>query len=100
MASTSTAATATRRAAALAPRLKALADPHRLAIVFLLAEEAMTVKGLQDATGLGQTLVSHHLRTLREQGLVRVEAHGRSNVYELCCEALEEPLQAIGRLAG
>jgi DNA-binding transcriptional ArsR family regulator len=87
------------RAEALAPLLRALAEPRRLALVLLLAEEARTVKELQEATGLGQTLVSHHLKTLRDQGLVRMEPRGRSNVYELCCDALADPVRVIGALA-
>ncbi len=87
------------KAEALAPRLKALADPHRLTILFLLAEQPLSVRQLQDATGLAQALMSHHLRVLREQGLVRSEPRGRSNIYELCCDALTTPVQAIEALA-
>ena len=86
------------RAAALAPLLKALGDEHRLAMVMLLAEGPRTVKEVQDATGLGQTLVSHHLKALRERGLVSATAHGRSNRYELCCEALAAPVRSLGEL--
>ena len=90
---------AVARAEALAPLLRALAEPRRLALVLLLADEARTVKQLQEATGLGQPLVSHHLKALREQGLVRSEPRGRSNVYELCCDALVDPVRVIGALA-
>lgn len=84
----------------LAPRLKALGDVHRLTIVLLLGEGPRTVKQLQEELGLGQTLVSHHVGILRREGLVRAEPQGRSNVYELCCEALVEPVQTVARLAG
>jgi DNA-binding transcriptional ArsR family regulator len=96
---TTAAPTALERAEALAPLLRALAEPRRLAILLLLADEARTVKELQEATGLGQPLVSHHLKALREQGLVRMEPRGRSNVYELCCDALADPVRVIGELA-
>ena len=86
------------RAEALAPLLRALAEPRRLALLLLLADAPRSVKELQAATGLGQTLVSHHLKALREQGLVRMEPHGRSNVYELCCDALSDPVRAISEL--
>jgi DNA-binding transcriptional ArsR family regulator len=79
----------------IAPRLKALADVHRLTIVLLLGDQAMTVKDLQDALGLRQTLVSHHLGILRRAGLVRAEPRGRSNVYELCCEAAADPVRTL-----
>lgn len=89
---------ALNRAASLAPLMKALGDERRLALVLLLAERAHTVKELQAATGLAQPLVSHHLKTLREHGLVAVTAHGRSNRYSLCCDALADPLRALGGL--
>ena len=97
---TTSAASIARRAEQLAPSLKALGDPHRLTIVMLLAEEPMTVKALQDTLGLGQTLVSHHIGILRRAGLVRAEPQGRSNVYELCCDALVEPVRTVAALAG
>ena len=84
----------------LAPRLKALGDPHRLTIVLLLGEHARTVKELQEQLGLGQTLVSHHLSILRREGIVRSEPRGRSNVYELCCPELVEPVRAVAGLLG
>lgn len=90
---------AVRTAEELAPRLKALADVHRLTIVLLLADRAMSVKQLHEEMDLGQTLVSHHLAILRRAGLVRAEARGRSNVYRLCCDALTEPVRTIASLA-
>jgi DNA-binding transcriptional ArsR family regulator len=67
-----------------APVFKALGDPVRLEITLLLAERPCSVKELQSALGHNQALVSHHLRLLREQGIVTSSAHGRSNVYEIC----------------
>jgi DNA-binding transcriptional ArsR family regulator len=90
---------ASKTAAGLAPRLKALGDVHRLTIVLLLADRPMTVKELTDELGLGQTLVSHHLGILRRAGLVESEPRGRSNVYALCCEALGDPVRTIAALA-
>ena len=86
------------RARALAPLLKALSDERRLAILLLLAEDELTVKELQEATGMGQPLVSHHLKLLRDHGLVTVTAEGRSNRYALCCSALSTPLRSLDEL--
>ncbi len=91
--------TAAGRAHALAPLLKALGDENRLTLVLLLAERPHTVRELTDATGMGQTLVSHHLAPLREQGLVTVTPRGRANVYALCCEALVTPMRLLATLA-
>ena len=83
----------------LAPQLKALADPNRLHLLLLLAERPHSVRELTDAAGMSQTLVSHHLAPLREQGLVSVTPKGRSNVYSLCCDALAGPVRLLATLA-
>jgi DNA-binding transcriptional ArsR family regulator len=87
------------RARLLAPQLKALSDPNRLHLLLLLAEGPRTVRELTDAAGMSQTLVSHHLTPLREQGLVTITPKGRSNVYALCCEALAGPVKTLATLA-
>lgn len=92
-------ATAIDRAAELAPQFKALSDHNRLAIVLLLSERSRTVRELTEATGLAQTLISHHLTPLRELGLVTATPKGRSNVYALCCDAFAEPLRALAGLS-
>jgi DNA-binding transcriptional ArsR family regulator len=83
----------------LVPKLKALADENRLTLMLLLAERPHTVRELTDATGMGQTLVSHHLTPLREQGLIVATPRGRSNVYSLCCDALVEPVRLLAAMA-
>jgi ArsR family transcriptional regulator len=55
----------------LARRLKAVADPTRLALLVRLAAEAdSTVGSLARALGVSQPTVSNHLKILREAGLV------------------------------
>lgn len=83
----------------LVPVLRALADENRLAIVLALAQRGRSVKELTEAVGLSQTLVSHHLRALREAGLVSVTAQGRSNLYALCCGALADPVRLLAEMA-
>ena len=95
-----TGAGAAASARELAPKLKALGDENRMMIVLLLLEKPKTVKELQEETGLSQTLVSHHLKPLREQELVSMVPRGRSNVYTLCCEELAETVQILASIAG
>ena len=90
---------AAEQAQLLAPQLKALSDANRLHLLLLLAEGPHTVRELTDASGMSQTLVSHHLTPLREQGLVTVTPKGRSNVYALCCAALAGPVKLLATLA-
>ena len=92
-------ASATEQAQLLAPQLKALSDSNRLHLLLLLAEGSRSVRELTELSGMSQTLVSHHLTPLREQGLVTVTPRGRSNVYALCCEALAGPVRLLATLA-
>jgi DNA-binding transcriptional ArsR family regulator len=87
-----------RVAAAWAPTLHALGHPDRLGIALVLAAGDRSVRELEAATGLGQSLVSYHLRELRGAGIVTAVADGRSNRYRLCCSDLDELLGAISRL--
>lgn len=83
----------------LAPVLAALSDPNRLAILLAITVRPRSVKALTEALALPQTLVSHHLKALRDARLVTVTAHGRSNVYAPCCGALGEPAGMLAALA-
>ena len=87
------------RARLLAPQLKALSDPNRLHLLLLLAEGPRSVRELTELSGICQTLVSHHLAPLREQGLVTITPKGRSNVYSMCCEALAGSVKLLATLA-
>ncbi|MHB1357660.1 MAG: ArsR/SmtB family transcription factor [Anaerolineae bacterium] len=54
-------------------RLKALADPTRLAILDLLMEGVQCNCEIAERLDLSLSLVSHHMRSLREAGLVECE---------------------------
>ncbi len=71
-------------------QLAALADPTRLRIVNLLARhEALCVCEIEAAFDLGQPTISHHLRILRDAGIVKVERHGTWAYYSLHRPALK-----------
>lgn len=73
----------------LAERLKALADPTRIGIVNRLAGSgSVCVCDLVSAFDLSQPTISHHLRLLREAGLVRADRRGTWAYYELVPEAI------------
>lgn len=91
--------TAKEQAAYLVPTLAALADENRLTIVLCLADGAKTNKQLQEATGLSQALVSHHVSALLKAGLIEVAPQGRSNLISICCEQLAAPVQWLAHLA-
>lgn len=87
------------QAAYLVPTLSALAEENRLAIALSLTDGAKTNKQLQEATGLSQALVSHHVAVLRKARLVELTAQGRSNLVSICCEQLAAPVQWLAHLA-
>ena len=70
----------------LAMYFKALADPTRLRILELLAGQEMCVCELMGALNLPQPLVSHHLRVLRQAGVVRDDRCGRWICYRVTPE--------------
>jgi len=74
----------------LAAVFRALADPTRVAIVNRLASgDTCCVCDLTDAFELSQPTVSHHLRILRDAGLVDSERRGTFAYYRLVPEAIE-----------
>lgn len=86
------------RANAMAPVLAALADPVRLRIVsMLLAAPDGSSCGcdLEEPLGLSQPTVSHHLKVLREAGLIEGERRGRWVHYRVVPERLTEIADAL-----
>jgi DNA-binding transcriptional ArsR family regulator len=79
-----------------APILRGLANPDRLLIVLWLAGESSTVRELEVVTGLRQSLVSYHLKALRDAGLVTSTAVGRANRYRLANRELEQLSELLG----
>src|SRR5690625_6719982 len=71
-------------------RLSVFADPLRVQIVALLAREQLCTCHLVGETGAKQTTVSHHLKVLRQAGLVESEPQGRFTYYRLLTEALDD----------
>src|ERR671926_1486236 len=74
----------------LAARFKALADPTRVALVNrLAAAEEVCVCDLNTAFELSQPTISHHLRILREAGLVESSRRGTWAYYRLLAGGLD-----------
>ena len=80
-----------------AQRFKALADPTRVAIVNRLGCcEEVCVCELNAAFDLSQPTISHHLKLLREAGLVDVRRRGTWAYYRLVPDALDQLRQTLG----
>ena len=77
----------------LAGLLKAVADPARLQLLALLSsqpEGSACVCDLTGALGLSQPTVSHHLKVLREAGLVTREQRGTWAWFSVDSDRLAE----------
>lgn len=70
-------------------RLKALADEKRLRILAQLAGGEHCVCDLTGALDAGQSLLSFHLKTLKDAGLVTDRRSGRWVYYAINGEGLE-----------
>ena len=60
---------------------KALADPTRIRILYLLAEEECSVTHISEVLGLSQSAVSHQLSLLRNLRLVKYRRSANSMYY-------------------
>jgi len=69
--------------ASCAALLKVLADETRLAVLRQLMSRAKHVGEIKATLGIEQTLLSHHLRILREAGLVVTQRDGKAVLYSL-----------------
>jgi DNA-binding transcriptional ArsR family regulator len=76
---------------------KVLGEPNRLRILLSLGLECRPVSAVIAATGLSQTNVSFHLRTLREAGLVRGEPNGPFVFYCLADPTLLSLIDDVRR---
>ena len=64
-------------------QLKVLAEETRLAVMRLLMHGPQHVGELNDVLDMDQSLLSHHLRVLREAGLVEAVRSGKAVLYRL-----------------
>ncbi|MET9149500.1 MULTISPECIES: helix-turn-helix transcriptional regulator [unclassified Streptomyces] len=81
------------RAIELAKVFKALGDPVRLRLLSMIASRAggeICVCDLTPAFDLSQPTISHHLKLLRQAGLIDCERRGTWVYYWLLPEATDE----------
>jgi biotin operon repressor len=74
---------------------KALADPNRLKILGLLAQQPLSVEQLAEMLELRPSTVSHHLQYLAHEGLVTAQAQSYYNMYRLEPGVLEAMAQRL-----
>jgi ArsR family transcriptional regulator len=79
--------------------LRVLAEPVRWRIVELLATEELCVCHLVEMLDSSQSLISHHLRVLRDAGLVDADRFRYWTYYRLRPAALLALVHRLGELA-
>jgi DNA-binding transcriptional ArsR family regulator/rhodanese-related sulfurtransferase len=78
---------------------KALASPHRLELLDLLAQSERTVEGLAAETGMSLANASQHLQALRRAGLVDSRKQGLFVHYRLADPSVSDLCAAIRTVA-
>lgn len=73
----------------LADLFKALADENRLKIIKMLSVKELCVCEIYDKLNMSQPAISHHLKILRQAGLVKDTKEGKWIYYSLDLETIE-----------
>ncbi|MDQ0484216.1 ArsR/SmtB family transcription factor [Guptibacillus hwajinpoensis] len=69
------------------PIFQALGDTYRQDIIMVLSEhDSLSVNEITERSTLSRPAISHHLKILREVGLVSVEKKGTTRFYSLQLE--------------
>lgn len=67
----------------LAAQFKTISEPSRLKILFALREGEMCVYHIVEAVGGNQSAVSHQLRILRDNRIIKARREGQNILYSL-----------------
>ena len=92
------AAAARTRTESLARRLKAIADPTRLAILDALMQHDMSITDVTNLFGLAQPTVSNHVKQLRDAGVVTSSNEGRRRQLSVKREVVDEIISALDEI--
>lgn len=67
----------------LADLFKVFGDSTRIRIMFTIADNEMSVLNIAESLNMEQSTISHQLRVLRQNKLVRVRRDGKQIYYSL-----------------
>lgn len=67
----------------LADLFKVFSDSTRLRILLALFDSDLCVSEIADALGMSQTAISHQLRVLKQNHLIKYKRQGKSMIYSL-----------------
>lgn len=74
---------------------QALAEPKRIALLYMLDRGRHCVSDLADELDAPQPTVSYHLKVLRERGLVTADPDGTTVYYSLADRRIIEALDTL-----
>jgi DNA-binding transcriptional ArsR family regulator len=83
----------------LARLFKLLSDTNRIRVLFAIGKDNKSVSEIMTETSLSQTLVSFHLRPLRESGIVSAERRGPFIFYRVSDHILIDLLISLAGIS-
>ncbi|MCP5361064.1 MAG: winged helix-turn-helix transcriptional regulator [Hyphomicrobiales bacterium] len=78
--------------------LKLLSNPHRLAILCHIGEEALSVNEIAEHIGMSQSALSQHLARLKNAGLVSCRREHNKIYYALSSKETESIITLLRKL--
>ena len=78
----------------------AMADPTRREILSMLRKRDMTAGEIADSFTVSGATVSHHLKTLREAGLIIAEKDKQTITYSLNMTVFQDFLKGVAEVFG
>lgn len=79
--------------------LRAVAHPHRLLIIDMLhRQKTLNVTEIYEKLGIEQAVASHHLRILKDRGVVQVRRDGKNSNYSLTSNEYFRILEVLGNV--
>ncbi|MCC5944674.1 MAG: winged helix-turn-helix transcriptional regulator [Bernardetiaceae bacterium] len=76
--------------------LKAVGHPTRISVIDILGQcERLNVSQIQEYLGVEQALLSHHLTTMRDKGILKTEREGKNIYYSLMDRTIMNIIQCI-----
>jgi len=79
--------------------LRSVAHPIRIAIIDLLFDNGkMTVTDIYTRLNIEQAIASHHLRILKNKGVLQAERDGKNSLYSLASEEFYEIVRILTRV--
>jgi DNA-binding transcriptional ArsR family regulator len=84
----------------LSSAFKALSDPVRRKILYMLRERDMTAGEIAEKFDISWPTISHHLNVLKQAGMVVDERKGQNIYYSLNTSVFEEVVAFLMELWG